>query len=368
MKQGAVRRGATPACLPIDQVLQGDCIELMDALPANCVDLVFADPPYNLQLRGNLLRPNMTEVDAADDEWDQFLSLDEYDAFTRRWLTACRRVMKDSATLWVIGSYHNIYRVGAILMDLGFWFLNDIVWVKKNPTPHMKGVRFCNAHETLLWVKKSERATGYTFHYKAMKAGNEDVQMRSDWYLPVCAGRERLVLDGEKLHTTQKPEALLHRVIAATSKPGDIVLDPFCGSGTTAAVARRLDRHYITMDREERYVKAARRRIDAALPMLYREEDAIAIDQPKPRVAFVSLVESGALPPGTQLRLRRRDTVATVNADGTITAGGYRGSIHKVGKLCLGLPACNGWEHWQYTDPESGALRLIDDLRPGRTM
>jgi DNA modification methylase len=354
--------------LPLDQILHGDSIEIMNAMPAKCVDLVFADPPYNLQLRGDLLRPDMSQVDAANDDWDQFASNADYDAFTRAWLTACQRVMKDTATLWVIGSYHNIYRVGAILMDLGFWFLNDVVWIKNNPTPHMKGVRFCNAHETLLWMKKSEQAKGYTFHYKALKAANDDVQMRSDWYFPVCQGFERQMVDGEKAHTTQKPEALLHRIIVATSNPGDVVLDPFCGTGTTAAVAKRLGRRFITADLDERYVQVARRRVEHVSTSLFDEEDAIVIDQPKPRVAFASLVERGVLPPGTQLKLRRRDITATVNADGTISAGGYRGSIHKVGKLCLGLPACNGWEHWFYTDRLTGALVSIDSLRPERVL
>lgn len=347
----------------VNRVLLGDCIALMNSLPEQCVDLVFADPPYNMQLQGDLWRPNNTKVDAVDDHWDRFASFAEYDAFTRDWLSAARRVMKDTATLWVIGTYHNIYRVGAILMDLGFWILNDIVWIKTNPLPQMKGVRFCNAHETLLWVKKSKNQAKYTFHYRAMKAGNEDRQMRSDWYIPICSGAERLTVRGEKAHTTQKPEALLHRIITATSNPNDLVLDPFCGTGTTPAVAKRLGRRFIAIDREENYVEVARKRIDSVSPALVSEEGTF-IDAPKPRISFVSLVEAGILPVGSQLRLVGRNITAIVHADGTISVNGHRGSIHKIGALCLGLPACNGWQHWQYTDSETGELRLIDYLRP----
>ncbi len=234
----------TVPALPLNQVILGDCVDVMNALPPKSVDLVFADPPYNMQLGGDLWRPDMTKVDAVTDPWDKFKSFAEYDAFTRAWLTAARRVLKDTGTLWVIGSYHNIYRVGAVLMDVGYWVLNDVVWVKLNPTPQMHGTRFCNAHETLLWAKKSVDQKKYTFHYHALKAGNDDKQMRSDWHIPLCTGGEREIRDGKKAHATQKPEALLHRVIAATTNPNDIVLDPFCGTGTTAAVAKRLGRNY----------------------------------------------------------------------------------------------------------------------------
>jgi len=348
---------------PIDEVLHGDCIAVMDSLPEKSVDLVFADPPYNMQLGGDLWRPNMTKVDAVTDAWDQFASFAEYDEFTRNWLRAARRVLKDSGTLWVIGSYHNIYRVGTVLMDLGFWMLNDVLWIKDNPLPQMKGVRFCNAHETLLWVKKSKEQARYTFHYKGIKAGNEDKQMRSDWYLPICSGKERVTVNGEKAHTTQKPEALLHRVIASSSNPGDIVLDPFCGTGTTAAVAKRLGRHFITVDRETSYVEVARARVAAIVPTL-TEEVGVSVDAPKPRISFLRLIETGKLRVGDTLTLKSKTPVtATVQEDGTITANGHRGSIHKIGALCLNLPACNGWTHWYFSSPD-GELRLIDDLRP----
>ena len=349
--------------LPLDQVLHGDCRDLMNALPEKSVDLIFADPPYNLQLSGDLWRPNMTKVDAVDDAWDQFASFGDYDRFTREWLTAARRVLKDTGTLWVIGSYHNIYRVGTILMDLGFWILNDVVWIKDNPLPQMRGVRFCNAHETLLWVKKSDAPAKYTFHYRGLKAGNEDKQMRSDWRFPVCSGKERMMVNGEKAHTTQKPEALMHRVIASSSKAGDVVLDPFCGTGTTAAVAKRLGRRYITIDREAAYVKVASERLHAIVPTLI-SEDGISLDAPKPRVSFLSLVEAGRLPIGSTLWLRGASITGTVQEDGTLVANGYRGSIHKVGAICLGLPTCNGWTQWYYCDADSGQRKLLDYLRP----
>ena len=357
----------TPDGTPVNQVLLGDCVEVMNALPPKCADLVFADPPYNMQLGGDLWRPNMTKVDAVTDPWDKFKSFAEYDAFTRAWLTACRRVLKDTGTLWVIGSYHNIYRVGAVLMDAGYWVLNDIAWIKANPTPQMRGTRFCNAHETLLWAKKSIDQKKYTFHYREMKAGNDDKQMRSDWYIPICSGGEREKKDGKKAHATQKPEALMHRVIAATTNPGDLVLDPFCGSGTTAAVAKRLGRDYITIDREEVYVELAEKRLANISPALLTSEDenGVLLGGPKPRIPFVSLIESGQLPLDTTLRLKGTDIEAALHADGTVTAGGHRGSIHKVAAACLGLPSANGWTAWLYQDRASGEVRLLDALRPG---
>ena len=356
----------TPDGTPVNQVLLGDCVEVMNALPPKCADLVFADPPYNMQLGGDLWRPNMTKVDAVTDPWDKFKSFAEYDAFTRAWLTACRRVLKDTGTLWVIGSYHNIYRVGAVLMDAGYWVLNDIAWIKANPTPQMRGTRFCNAHETLLWAKKSIDQKKYTFHYREMKAGNDDKQMRSDWYIPICSGGEREKKDGKKAHATQKPEALMHRVIAATTNPGDLVLDPFCGSGTTAAVAKRLGRDYITIDREEGYVELAEKRLANISPALLTSEDenGVLLGGPKPRIPFVSLIESGQLPLDTALRLKGTDIEAALHADGTVMAGGHRGSIHKVAAACLGLPSANGWTAWFYQDRASGEVRLLDALRP----
>lgn len=350
--------------LPLDTVLQGDCRALLPTLPPKSVDLIFADPPYNLQLRGELWRPNQTHVDGVDDAWDHFNSFAEYDRFTREWLMACREVLKDTGTLWVIGSYHNIYRVGAILQDLGYWILNDVLWVKNNPMPQFKGTRFCNAHETLLWVKKSEKQTKYTFNYKALKAGNDDLQMRSDWHISLCTGDERLKVNGEKAHATQKPEALIHRVIRACTHPGDVVLDPFFGTGTTGAVAQRLRRRWIGIEREAAYVELAQKRIAQVLPPLLPDEmTPPPLDAPKLKVPFGVLLEHGLMAPGTSLRLGRTEHLAIVQEDGTIVCNGLRGSIHKVGAHCLGKPSCNGWEHWYYRNALTGEYLALDTLR-----
>jgi modification methylase len=350
----------------LDHIYQGDCRDVLAGLPPNSVDLIFADPPYNLQLRGDLLRPNQTKVDAVDDAWDQIGDFQAYDRFTREWLTACRRVLKDTGTLWVIGSYHNIYRVGTIVQDLGFWFLNDVVWTKVNPMPNFRGVRFTNAHETLLWCKKSKEQKKYTFNYHSMKALNDDKQMRSDWTLTLCTGAERLRVNGEKLHTTQKPEALLYRVLMASTNPGDVVLDPFFGTGTTGAVAKKLGRHFVGVEREALYIAAAQARIDAIQPTLLDGEVFGAGETKRSalRVPFGALVEHGLLLPGQTLFFnRKRDHMATVLADGTLRLpSGERGSIHKIGALVGSLPACNGWEHW-YFENKGGALVVIDALR-----
>src|ERR1700754_2542008 len=284
--------------LKLDQVIEGDCVARMSALPEGCADLVFADPPYNMQLRGDLHRPDQSKVDAVDDHWDQFGSFEEYDRFTRDWLTAARRVLKDSGAIWVIGSYHNIFRVGAILQDLGFWILNDVVWRKTNPMPNFRGRRFTNAHETMIWAAKGEKHA-YTFNYEAMKALNDDLQMRSDWTLPICSGGERLKDDnGEKAHSTQKPESLLHRVILSSSKPGDVVLDPFFGSGTTGAVAKRLGRRFIGIERDPAYIDLARKRIAAVQAVAERELLVTPSKREEPRIPFGWLVERGLLEPG----------------------------------------------------------------------
>lgn len=353
--------------LQLDHIYQGDCREVLFNLPDKSVDLIFADPPYNLQLQNALLRPNLTEVDAVDDEWDQFDNFASYDQFTQDWLTACRRVLKDSGTLWVIGSYHNIYRVGTVLQDLGYWFLNDVVWVKTNPMPNFRGVRFTNAHETLLWCKKSKEQKRYTFNYHAMKMVNDEKQMRSDWEISLCTGSERLMINGEKLHTTQKPEALLYRVILASSNPGDVVLDPFFGTGTTGAVAKKLGRHFIGIEREEKYIIGAKARIDGITAPLFPDDEILGKYETKrsaPRVAFATLLENGLLLPGQTLFLnRKREHSATVLADGSLRASdGERGSIHKIGAYIGSLPACNGWEHWYY-ETEQGDLVVIDTLR-----
>ena len=352
--------------LALDQVLQGDCREVLATLPPNSVDLIFADPPYNLQLQHALWRPNMTRVDAVAEAWDSFPDFAAYDQFTREWLTACRRVLKDTGTIWVIGTYHNIYRVGAILQDLGFWVLNDLVWIKVNPMPNFRGVRFTNAHETLLWCKKSRQQRRYTFNYHVMKGLNDEKQMRSNWELPLCTGAERLKANGEKLHPTQKPEALLYRVILASSRPGDVVLDPFFGTGTTGVVAQRLNRHFVGVEQDPRYVAAARHRLAAVQPALFDDEvyGFAPTRRTAPRLPFAGLLEAGLLLPGQTLTFDQRpDRTALVLADGTLrTPAGLRGSIHQVGAQMAGLPACNGWEHWYYED-DDGALLPIDRLR-----
>jgi modification methylase len=328
-----------------DQVMVGDCVELMNGLAEGSVDLVFADPPYNLQLAGDLLRPNNSRVDGVDDAWDKFTDFAAYDAFTRNWLAAARRALKPDGALWVIGSYHNIYRVGAILQDLGFWILNDIVWRKTNPMPNFRGRRFTNAHETLLWCGRSAESR-YTFNYKSMKGLNEELQMRSDWLIPLCGGAERLKgEDGRKAHPTQKPEALLHRIILAATKPGDTVLDPFFGTGTSGAVAKRLGRHFIGIERDADYARLARERCAEVEPA-----DPDLVDAPsergEKRIPFGTLVERGLIRPGTILFDQRRRWTARVRADGTVISADSRGSIHHVGAEVQGAPACNGWVFW----------------------
>lgn len=353
--------------LPLDDILHGDCLQHLADLPDKSVDLVFADPPYNLQLQNTLLRPNRTKVDAVDDAWDQFASFAAYDEFTRAWLTQCRRILKDTGALWVIGSYHNIYRVGAVMQDLGYWILNDTLWIKENPMPNFRGVRFTNAHETLLWAKTSQDQKRYTFNYHAMKELNGGLQMRSDWRIPICSGPERLTdASGRKIHSTQKPEALLHRVILATSNVGDIILDPFFGTGTTGAVAKKLGRHFIGIEREAVYIEAARERLKKIpAPSAKELKDLRAKEQrtSRARVAFAVLVRTGLLAPGQPVYFNAdRARAAQVTDDGKLeTADGQRGSIHQLGAALAGTPSCNGWVHWYYED--GGALHPIDALR-----
>jgi modification methylase len=347
--------------LPLDTILEGDCIALMNSLPAGSVDMVFADPPYNLQLGGELLRPNNSRVDGVDEDWDRFSDLAAYDAFTRAWLAAARRVLKDDGTLWVIGSYHNIFRVGASLQDHGFWVLNDIVWRKSNPMPNFRGTRFTNAHETLIWCAKSAESR-YTFNYDAMKALNDDLQMRSDWVLPLCTGPERLKSGGRKTHPTQKPEALLYRVLMAATRPGDVVLDPFFGTGTTGAVAKKLHRHFIGLERDRDYIAAAEERIAGVRPVADPLMLAIPSKRSEPRVPFGTVLERGLLTPGELLYGGSRYAWhAKVRADGTLITQDHRGSIHKVGALVQGAPACNGWTFWHFKQGES--FLPIDVLR-----
>ena len=345
----------------VDRIIIGDCIAELRALPKECADLVFADPPYNLQLEGELMRPNNTRVAGVDDDWDKFSDFAAYDAFTRDWLTACRDVLKPDGALWVIGSYHNIFRVGAQLQDLGYWILNDIIWRKTNPMPNFRGKRFTNAHETLIWAARSEKSR-CTFNYAAMKALNEDLQMRSDWLFPICSGPERLKNShGKKAHPAQKPESLLRRILLASTNPGDVVVDPFFGTGTTGAAAVRLGRHYIGIEREKSYARMAAKRIAAIAPY---DAETLSVSRSKrnaPRVPFGALIELGMIAPGAILYDPRARHAAHVRADGSIACAGAQGSIHKIGAHVQGAQACNGWTFWHYE--KGGELKPIDELR-----
>ncbi|MDB5417197.1 MAG: ccrM [Phenylobacterium sp.] len=345
-----------------DTIIQGECLAELKKLPDGCVDLVFADPPYNLQLGGDLLRPDNSKVDAVDDDWDRFDSFETYDAFTRAWLTECRRVLKPNGAIWVIGSYHNIFRVGAALQDLGFWILNDVIWRKSNPMPNFKGTRFTNAHETLIWAAKGRGAKRYTFNYDAMKMANDELQMRSDWTLPLCTGEERLKdASGVKAHPTQKPEALLHRVILSSTKVGDVILDPFFGTGTTGAAARRLGRRYIGIEREADYVKLARDRIAKVIPATPEELMVTSSKKSEPRIPFGQIVEAGLLRPGDMLFCPQGRHSARVRPDGSLVVGDLSGSIHKMGAMMQSAPACNGWTYWHFKSDKG--LAPIDVLR-----
>ncbi len=356
------KRAAETRDLETDVVLGGDCVEVMRMMPDASIDLVFADPPYNLQLRGDLHRPDNSRVDAVDDHWDRFASFATYDEFSRAWLSEARRVLKPDGAIWVIGSYHNVFRLGATLQDAGFWILNDVIWRKTNPMPNFRGKRLTNAHETLIWAAKSDQSR-YTFNYEAMKALNEGVQMRSDWTIPLCTGAERLKnADGDKAHPTQKPEALLHRVLVASTRPGDVVLDPFFGTGTTGAVAKRLGRRFIGIEREAEYRAVAEARITAVRPL---DAECAAITTPKrsePRIAFGQLVERGLLAPGEVIHSLNGRHTARIRADGTLVASGIRdvrGSIHQVGAALEEAPSCNGWTYWHF---ECGGDRVPIDF------
>ncbi len=355
-----IAKGAATA-LPLNTILDGDCIERMASLPSNSIDMIFADPPYNLQLKGQLHRPDNSMVDAVDDEWDQFSSFGVYDHFTRAWLKEARRILKPNGALWVIGSYHNIFRVGSALQDEGFWILNDVVWRKSNPMPNFRGKRYTNAHETMIWASKSEGAK-YTFNYEALKSLNEGIQMRSDWVMPICTGHERLKdANGDKAHPTQKPEALLHRILVGSTNPGDVVLDPFFGTGTTGAVAKMLGREYIGIEREESYRKVAEARIKGVRKFDREALQVSASKRAEPRVPFGQLVERGMLRPGEELYSMNRRHKAKVRADGTLIGDNIKGSIHQVGAHLENAPSCNGWTYWCFK--KDGKTVPIDVLR-----
>jgi modification methylase len=354
-------RVGLPAAVPANRVLVGDCLAELARLPVASVDLVFADPPYNLQLERELLRPNNTVVDGVDDAWDKFTSFADYDRFSRTWLTQCRRILKPDGAIWVIGSYHNIFRLGAALQDLGFWIQNDVIWRKTNPMPNFRGKRFTNAHETLIWAGRDARSR-VTFNYEAMKALNDDIQMRSDWLFPICSGPERLK-DGEgrKAHPTQKPEALLHRLLLASTNAGDLVLDPFFGTGTTGAVAKRLGRRWLGIERDADYACAAQARIDKVRPLPPSSLETAKSKRAEPRIPFGTIIELGILEPGHTLTDERGRLRAEVRADGTLSVAGRQGSIHRLGAEMQGKSACNGWTFWHF-EAKSG-LQPIDVLR-----
>jgi DNA modification methylase len=343
----------------LNKIYQGDCIELLKKLPDESIDLIFADPPYNLQLNGELYRPDQSKVDPVDDEWDKFETFEEYDNFTRQWLTECKRVLKSTGSIWVIGTYHNIFRVGTIMQNLDYWILNDIIWIKNNPMPNFKGTRFNNAHETLIWATKSKESK-YTFHYHSMKVMNDDLQMRSDWYIPICQGNERIKINGQKAHSTQKPEELLYRIILSTSNPDDIVLDPFSGSGTTAAVAKRLGRKFIAFEKEDFYIKVANERLEKITPidkkfLVYR------VERKKPKVPFGSLIEKNLVEVGEFLLSKDEKHKAQVMADASLIYENEIGSIHKISAKILGRERNNGWTFWYVK--RNDKLISIDELR-----
>ena len=350
--------------MTFDHIIHGDCLEILDTFPENSVDLIFADPPYFLQLQRELWRPDNSFVEAVHDPWDQFTDFSAYDVFSRRWLSACRRVLKDTGTIWVIGTYHNIFRIGAIMQDLGYWFLNDIIWVKTNPMPNFRGVRFTNAHETLIWACKNKGAK-YTFNYQAMKSLNEELQMRSDWYFPICTGSERIKEKGKKVHSTQKPEGLLYRIIMSSTQPGDLILDPFFGSGTTGSVAKKLHRHWIGIEKDENYVRIANERISSVLQSDDRPE-VYLLDvekRRKKRIPFGILLQHELLKPGQKLYFREdRSRFALIRADGKLILGSTVGSIHQIARFLAGGSPTNGWEVWFFED-NTGGLKPIDLLR-----
>src|SRR3974390_76613 len=361
-RRGAPSRAPRGVSERLHRVLIGDCVAEMAKLSANSVDLIFADPPYNLQLASDLRRPDDSRVDAVDNDWDKFASFAAYDEFTKSWLTACRRILKPAGTIWVIGSYHNIFRVGAIMQNLGFWILNDVIWRKTNPMPNFRGRRFTNAHETLIWASRDANAKGYTFNYEALKAGNDDVQMRSDWSFPLCTGEERLKgADGKKLHPTQKPEALLARIILAASRPDNLVLDPFNGTGTTGAVAKKFGRRFIGIEREAKYANAAQKRIAEVEVVPSPSIAPFVTAREAPRVPFSALIERGLVTPGARLVDTKKRHKALVRADGAVALGDTVGSIHRIGALAQGLEACNGWA-FSHVQTAKG-LKLIDERR-----
>ena len=343
-----------------NKLINGDSLKELKKIPDGSFDLIFADPPYNLQLKKELNRPDSSKVNAVNDEWDKFESFKSYDEFTLNWLSECKRILKKDGTIWVIGSYHNIFRVGCKIQDLGFWILNDVIWNKNNPMPNFRGTRFTNAHETLIWASKSEKSK-YTFNYQSLKCLNDDLQMRSTWKLPICSGNERLKQKGKKVHSTQKPEALLHRILLASSNKNDFILDPFSGSGTTAVVAKKLGRIFLGIEKDKNYFEASIRRVKNTKPIEENYLDTLKNNRSKPRVPFGSLVEMGVIRPGTEIYDKKKKINAKIMVDGSIKYQETEGSIHKIAAKILGAESCNGWTYWYYKSGNS--LKSIDELR-----
>jgi modification methylase len=344
----------------LNNIINGNSLEILKKIPDKTFDLVFADPPYNMQIGETLRRPNDSKVKGVDDKWDQFQSFKHYDDFCKAWLIECKRILKDNGSIWVIGSYHNIFRLGYHIQNLNFWILNDVIWRKNNPMPNFKGTRFTNAHETLIWASKSKKSK-YKFNYQSLKCFNDDLQMRSDWMLPICSGKERLKKNGHKVHSTQKPEALLYRIILSTTNKGDSVFDPFLGTGTTAVVAKKLGRKYSGIEKDRQYFSAAKKRLEGVKEIEDNYLDTIQNTKSKPRIPFGSLVEMGILEPGMILFDHKKKYNAKIMADGSIRHKDNEGSIHKVAAKILGAESCNGWTYWYYNI--EGSMLPIDNLR-----
>ena len=344
----------------LNKITNGNSLEILKKIPDKTFDLVFVDPPYNLQIGKKLKRPDDSKVNGVNDKWDQFKNFSDYDNFCKIWLTESKRVLKDNGSIWVIGTYHNIFRLGYHIQNMEFWILNDVIWRKNNPMPNFKGTRFTNAHETLIWASKNKKSK-YTFNYQSLKCLNDDLQMRSDWTLPICNGNERIKKNGKKVHSTQKPESLLHRILLASTNKGDFVFDPFLGTGTTAVVAKKLGRNYFGIESEKKYFKAAKQRLEKTIKMEDHYLDTIKNNKSKPRIPFGSLVELGIVKPGMSVFDYKKKINAKIMADGSIKYQNSEGSIHKMAAKIIGTESCNGWTYWHYNN--NGSMLPIDDLR-----
>ncbi len=344
----------------LNKITNGNSLEILKKIPDKTFDLVFADPPYNLQIGKKLKRPDDSKVNGVNDKWDQFKNFNDYDNFCKLWLTESKRVLKDNGSIWVIGTYHNIFRLGYHIQNMEFWILNDVIWRKNNPMPNFRGTRFTNAHETLIWASKNKKSK-YTFNYQSLKCLNDDLQMRSDWTLPICNGNERIKKNGKKVHSTQKPESLLYRILLASTNKGDFVFDPFLGTGTTAVVAKKLGRNYFGIEREKKYFKTAKQRLEKTIKMEDHYLDTIKNNKSKPRIPFGSLVELGIVKPGMSVFDYKKKVNAKIMADGSIKYQNSEGSIHKVAAKIIGAESCNGWTYWHYNN--NGSMLPIDDLR-----